>query len=242
MGFWVRFFGASAIGLFLFILVSFNAGAYEGTSIGNGGELSGTIKIKGPVPPNKVAKVLHNPDVCGETVEDEAYVVNRANQGVQNVLVSIEGITKGKKRVSTTLALVNQKCRFVPHALAGMPGDFVEVKSNDPVLHNTHLKFGGNTFLNVVMPPGGRNIKKEITQAGIIKVKCDAHTFMNADLYVMESPYFALTDDNGSFRISDIPPGKYKVKIMGEGYLEMEKEVTIGPGEKKSMTADIAPR
>src|ERR1700693_4569605 len=238
MRLWERIFGASAIGLFFLALFSFNAGAYEGTTVGHGGELSGTIKIKVPVPPNKVAKVTHNPDVCGETVEDEAYVVNRANQGVQNLLVSIEGVTKGKKRVSTTLVLTNQKCRFVPHALAGMPGDFVEIRNSDPVLHNTHLKLEGNTFLNVVMPPGGKNIKKEVTQAGFIKVKCDAHTFMNADLYVMPNPYFALTDDNGHFRISEIPPGKYKVKIMGEGYVEMEKEVTIGPGEKKTMIAD----
>ena len=240
MTIWERLFGTAAIGLCLMIGGVKYSVAYEGGSVESGGALSGSVKLKGSAPANQVSKVIHNPDVCGTTVEDQAYVINSSNRGIENVLVSIEGISTGKKAAVTTLILNNKKCHFVPHVLAGMPGDSVEIRNLDPVLHNTHLKFEGNTYLNVVLPPNGKNIKKEIKQAGTIKIKCDAHTFMNGVIYVQESPYFSITDSDGNFQITDIPPGKYKVRITHEGLPSSEKEVTIGAGEKKSLSVELS--
>lgn len=241
MSFLKRVSGVSVSGLFFLFSISLVSSAFAATASGHGGELSGTIKIKGAVPANAVEKINRNPEVCGSSAEQETYLVNSSNQGVQNVLVYIEGIADAKNRSSSTLILENNKCRFHPHVLAGMLGDFVEIKNSDPLLHNTHLKLEGNTFLNVVLPPNGKDIKKEFVQGGTVSVKCDAHPFMHATIYIRDNPWFALTDNYGNFRISDVPPGKYKVKIVGEGYLETEKEVTIGGGEKKIFMAEISP-
>jgi hypothetical protein len=215
------------------------AQAYEGIVVLKGGELAGSIKTKGAAPENDIHKVIHNPEYCGASISEDTYLVNPENNGLQNAVISLEGITRGKKHEPATLVLENFKCRFVPHVLAGMAGDSYEIRNGDPVLHNTHLRFEGTTILNVAMPEHGKNIKKPLTQPGMIAAKCDAHPFMNGALWVFDHPYFAVTDKNGEFQISDIPPGTYKVKIWHEGVSIKEKEVTIAPGGKTYLSADL---
>ena len=117
--------------------------AYEEITVEKGGELSGTIKLKGEAPVNQPHKVIHNTEYCGTTVDDETFLINSANKGLQNVVISFEEIDRGKKHDPGTIVLENSKCHFVPHILAGMEGDSYEIKNSDPVLHNTHLRFNG---------------------------------------------------------------------------------------------------
>ena len=70
--------------------------AYDVTPVEKGGEVSGTITFKGKPPVNQPIKVRLNPEYCGNTVYDETYMVNLQNQGLENVVISIEGIEKGK--------------------------------------------------------------------------------------------------------------------------------------------------
>ncbi|MBI3604429.1 MAG: carboxypeptidase regulatory-like domain-containing protein [Nitrospirae bacterium] len=233
----------SGIAFVLFTLLCTPAAvaqAYEGIVVAKGGELAGNIKAKGAAPENEVHKVIHNPEYCGDSISEETYLVNPENNGLQNTVVSLEGITKGKKHDPATLVLENLKCRFVPHVLAGMAGDSYEIRNGDPILHNTHLRLEGTTILNVAMPENGKNIKKPLTQSGTIGIKCDAHPFMTGALWVFDHPYFAVTDKNGEFKISDIPPGTYKVTIWHEGVPIKEKEVTIAPGGKTNLSADLS--
>ena len=197
--------------------------ADEEIAIENQGEIFGTITFKGTPPEIEPHEVLRNPEFCGTTVKDETYLVNSVNKGLKNAVVSIEGIDFGKKRGATTLILENRDCYFNPHVFTAVVGDSYEVRNADPILHNTHLTQNGARLLNIVMPPNGRNIKKTLTERGIIKVKCDAHTFMTAWLLVMNNLYFAITDKDGAYKITDIPPGKYQLKIWHEGLSAKKK-------------------
>lgn len=213
--------------------------AYESIPVETGGEIAGTIKLKGDAPARLIHKVIHDPEFCGETVSDDTYLVNPSTHALQNVVISVEGISRGKKPDLSTLELNNLKCRFQPRTLAAMVGDSYEVKNSDPVLHNTHLKQDDVTILNVAMPAAGKKIKKPMNQAGIINVRCDAHSFMKGNILVFDHPYFAVTDQEGSFRITDIPPGIYKLKIWHEGTPVKEREVSIGPSEKIDLSAEL---
>jgi hypothetical protein len=90
------------------------------------------------------------------------------------------------------------------------------------------------------MPPNGRTIKKLISEAGIIKASCDAHTFMKGTIFVAENPYFAVTDKDGKYTISNIPPGKYRVRIWHEALPPHEKEVIIPPQKKVKLSLEIS--
>jgi len=213
---------SSALIIGMFLLLFFYAIgpspllAYEVVSVTQGGELLGSIKYKGEAPVNQSHPVNNNPDFCGSTVQEETFIVNPDNKGLENVVISIQGVQSGMKPPSPTLVIENRHCHFVPHLQAAMVGDSYEIRNADPVLHNTHLHLEETTLMNVAMPPGGKNIKKTLSQAGVVNVRCDAHKFMHGWLLVFDNPYFAVTDKDGNFEIKNVPAGHYTLKTWSE--------------------------
>ena len=213
--------------------------AYDEIPVENGGELSGTMTYLGQQPAIQAIKVVLNPEYCGNTVYDESYFVNPQNKGLENVVVSIEGIERGKKADNQVVLVENLKCHFVPHVQAGMAGHFFEIRNLDPVLHNNHFRINERTIFNMAMPPNGKRVSKRMPEPGIINMACDAHTFMKGAIYVTSNPYFAVTDKNGNYNISNIPPGKYLVKIWHEALPQQENEIVIYPRSKTNLSLNL---
>jgi carboxypeptidase family protein len=214
--------------------------AYDVIPVVHGGELFGTIKFKGEPPSNELFRETKTPEFCGSTVQAETFIVNPENNGIKNVVIVIENIERGKKPIISTLVVENRHCHFVPHVQSGMVGETFEIRNSDPVLHNTHLHLEDVTLLNVAMPPNGRNVKKNILQKGIVKINCDAHKFMQGWVLISENPYSAVTDQEGNYAISDIPPGNYKVKVWHEGIPVQEKEITVTSDKKTNLSIELA--
>ncbi|MFI5343086.1 MAG: carboxypeptidase regulatory-like domain-containing protein [Chlamydiales bacterium] len=207
-----------------------NVRAYEFTFNEDGGDVIGTVRYKGVVPEIAHLKVDRNSEFCGPSVSDESLMVNHENGGIKNVVVSIENVTSGKRHEPATITIDNFKCQFIPRIQAGMIGDLYELKNSDPIIHNTlfHLENDDDIIISVALPPFVNPIKRPImANEGIIHVKCNAHPFMHANILVFKHPYFATTDENGSFEISNIPPGHYKVKIWHETLPVQESELKI---------------
>lgn len=213
--------------------------AYEVVSVKRRGELVGKVKFDGEIPSNPSHPDLINADFCGSIVQEETFLVNQTNRGLKNVVIVIENVRRGKPPAFDSIVIENKKCRFVPHVQATTVGDSYEIRTLDPILHNIHLSMETLTLLNVAMPPGGKAIRKPISQAGLIKVKCDTHKFMQGWVFVADSPYFAVTDKNGNYSIKDIPIGDYRVKIWHEGLPGKEERVTILPNETTRLSLDL---
>jgi hypothetical protein len=232
---------AIAIGFCVFFIMIRVVGAYDVIPVQDGGELSGTISFKGAVPVLEPLKVNRNPDYCGNTVPDESLIINSENKGIQNVVVSFEEVPQGKKHDPTDISLNNAKCHFVPRTVAAMVGDSFQVKNSDPILHNTNLQFETWSILSVILEPNGKIIRKPVTEnQGIIYGKCNVHRFMRTTILVFSHPYFAITDNNGQFKISDIPPGEYKVKIWHETLPMQEKIIKIEPRHETKVPLELS--
>jgi plastocyanin len=192
--------------------------AYEEVVVADGGVLSGVVKFSGTAPKLDAIAVNKNRDVCGERKPSEALVVG-ANGGVKGSVVLIEGVTRGKK-AKGDVVIDNHKCLFVSHVSAAMAGDRVRVKNSDPILHNTHGFLGKPTVFNLALPNKDQmiDITKRLTKPGAVRVLCDAHPHMAGWLVVHDSPYIAVTDDQGAFRIDGVPPGTWKVTMWHEGF------------------------
>jgi plastocyanin len=228
-----------SLALFIFSCFTSLTFAYEVIPVEQGGEIKGVVRFGGGDPPLNVSRqVVNNIDFCGASVEEEKYLIG-SNHVLKNVVVTIEGVQRGKKPSAEILVIENRKCHFVPHVQAGMVGASYEVRNSDTVLHNTHLHMEDTTLLNIAMPSGGKNIRKTIAQTGLINVKCDAHKFMQGWIVVTDNPYSAVTDSEGRFKISDIPPGKYKIRFWHEGFPEKEKEVEILPKKSTELPVDL---
>jgi len=66
--------------------------------------------------------------------------------------------------------------------------------------------------------------------AGMIAVSCAQHPWTRGYIAVLESPYYAITDSTGSFRIDSVPPGKYHLVAWHErGKTRVEQEIEVRP-------------
>src|SRR3546814_15309030 len=87
---------------------------------------------------------------------------------------------------------------------------------------NTHGFYGRRTAFNLALPNQGQRIKADLTRPGLVRVECDAHGWMLAWIYVADSPYYALTGEDGSFSLTDVPPGDYTLVTWQEHVEETE--------------------
>jgi plastocyanin len=239
--------------LFLSLTAPVDAAAYEEIALKDGGTLTGVVRFTGPAPKLEPIAVNKNRDVCGDQKPSEALVLG-ADRGVKGSVILVEGVTKGKKGAGDVV-VDNHKCLFVAHVTATGPGDRVRVKNSDAVLHNTHGFLGKPTVFNLALPNKDQmvDITKRLGKPGVVRVLCDAHPHMSAWMIVHDSPYFAVTDDRGVFKIDGVPPGTYKVTMWHEGYhpkgvdkdgrpvygdpYTVTKEITIAP--RASTTLDF---
>jgi hypothetical protein len=233
------FFIASGFCLFLSMIQV--VAAYDVIPVQEGGELTGTINFKGQVPVLNPLNVNRNPEYCGITVPDESLIINSENKGIQNVVISFKEVHQGKKHDPMDISLDNTKCHFVPRTVAAMVGDSYQLRNSDPIIHNTNLQFETSSILSVILEPNGKIIRKPlIKNDGIIYGKCNVHKFMRTTILVFSHPYFAITDKNGQFKISDIPPGEYKVTIWHETLPAQEKIIKIEPHQETKLSLELS--
>jgi hypothetical protein len=97
------------------------------------------------------------------------------------------------------------------------------IVNDDPILHNTHSFLGRKTIFNLALPKKGQTIKKKIKRAGMMTVRCDAHPHMSGYILAFNHPYYAVTGEDGSFNIKDIPPGTYTITGWHESWTIVKK-------------------
>ena len=82
----------------------------------------------------------------------------------------------------------------------------------DPILHNVHSFLNGSTVINFAMPPQpGLVLTKKMDKPGGEQLKCDVHNFMTGGIFVAENPYNAMTKEDGTYEIKDVPAGNYTI-------------------------------
>jgi plastocyanin len=218
------------------------ADAYEADPATVGATIGGRITIAGAIPKAKPLPVHRDSAVCGMTIPNEALIVDQGSRGITEVVVSLEGVTKGKPFPDTsTLVLENRTCRFFHRTNAVPVGSTLEIRNTDPILHNTHIRKDtrmGPTLINVSQPVGTKAILKPLSVPGFFDTRCDAHPFMVGSVHVFEHPYFTVTDETGSFAISKVPPGTYQLRIWHERLGVREK--TIKVLDSASLTVDLS--
>jgi len=118
---------------------------------------------------------------------------------------------------------------FMPHVLAIDVGTRVEFPNNDQTFHNV---FSLSKPRHFDLGRYGRNHSKTVLfdRPGVVRVFCDIHSHMNAFVVVFNHPYHALTDDEGRYRLDNIPAGTYPVTAWHEGTARDTRSVTIPPG------------
>ncbi|MDN5940341.1 MAG: hypothetical protein L0H94_00540 [Nitrospira sp.] len=206
--------------------------AYEGDPSVAGVTVSGRVLYTGSLPKPERVPVHRDSGFCGEIVSIDKIQVERASGGIGEVVVSLEGIDRGKPLIpdKAVITFENRTCRFLPRTNVAVVGSTLEIVNSDPILHNTHIRIDnrlGPTVINVVQPVGTDVIRKSLRTVGFLDIRCDAHTFMRASIHVFEHPYFAVTDSLGRFEMAQVPPGTYRLRMWHETLGVRTKTITV---------------
>ncbi|MCL4811078.1 MAG: carboxypeptidase regulatory-like domain-containing protein [Vicinamibacteraceae bacterium] len=129
---------------------------------------------------------------------------------------------------------------FVPHVLAITVGTTVDFPNNDTTYHNVFSLSRPKPF-DLGRYAAGRSRAVTFDRPGIVRVFCDIHSHMSAFILVFAHRYFAVTDDQGRYRIDDVPPGTYVVRAWNEAVPSAGREAVVRAGEAVTLDFVLRP-
>jgi hypothetical protein len=235
------------------------APAYEVVDVPDGGVVAGRVIFAGPIPNLPPLVLSKDQEVCAAAASPQMLLIAVANRGVENTVVALEGISRGKTQPAQKPTLDNHDCMLIPRVQALMVGTALVIQSSDPFLHTTRGRFPDfKQAFNLVFPRGTAAKEQKIRFPGLISVTCDTHPHMQAYILAFEHPYFAVTDADGRFEITQVPPGEYTITAWHEGWriLDYDRDgrpkyeeahvvtaqVTVKPGETSHLEFQLSAR
>jgi hypothetical protein len=205
-----------------------------------GGTIRGTVRFTGPALEQKKFPVTVDHSVCGKEKDAEDIVLS-PQKGIRNVVVSLQPPPPGA-RWPVPLPMVQmdqEQCVFVPRVVVVPAGGTVEFLNSDRLLHNLHSASKGNPIFNRTQPRG-RTIPIVLKELEIIRVNCDLHPWMRAWVVVADHPFYAVTNDQGEFRLDNVPPGEYTLQLWQESLGTVTKDVTVREVPTTTVTVEMS--
>ena len=149
-----------------------------------------------------------------------------------NVLVYVDKIAGKSFPAPSGHVLMDQKdFKFVPHVLPVLAGTTVDFQNSDKVLHNVYSPDACTGKFNLGSWPQGQRKSHVFTKAGCESVLlCNVHPEMEGYVVTVETPYYAVSDKEGNYKIDNIPAGSYTVKVWHEKLKAASQQVTVGGG------------
>jgi plastocyanin len=197
-----------------------------------GSVVEGRILLEGAPPPPKKVQVTQDADACGKT--REVYPVRVENGGVNDAVVWIDDIQRGKPFAFPAVQIEQKNCTYVPHVVIMQAGD-VKITSDDPIPHNVHTYAQHNREYNESMNQLKRDISLNFPRPDVISVRCDLHAWMQAYIVIAKNPYYAVSAKGGKFTLDGVPPGHYHLKVWSESLGESDQEISVEAGKSTSV-------
>jgi len=146
----------------------------------------------------------------------------------REVVVYLERVDGPAPRPTPTHVVMDQKnLAFAPHVLPVVEGTTVDFTNSDDIQHNVFSPSRTAGAFDLGSYSHGETRSVTMHEPGDVLILCNIHMEMEAHILVVRDPFFALTDADGRFRIADVPPGRYTVKIWRGSWLPHERTLDV---------------
>jgi len=227
---------AIALALVIFAVARASAPTMNATDTAS---VKGTVKLIG-TPPAPTRINMSSDPVCAQQHSTPVYtedVVTDKNGDLENVVVFVTNSLGDRTfDVPAQPVVINQKgCVYQPHVVALQANQKVQIINHDACTHNIHPVSVNNREWNQAQA-GGSSMEVTFPREEVgLPLKCNVHPWMRGYLSVFKHPYFAVTGKDGSFDISNLPPGTYTIEAWQEKLGTSTQTVTIGGNETKTV-------
>lgn len=112
-------------------------------------------------------------------------------------------------------AIIDQpKCAYVPRTVGVREGQTIIMLNPAPVPHNVKVTSGtGKNNSNNNMLPETITLAKWSAETSEIDLECSIHGWMKGSGMCFDHPYFAVTKEDGSFELKNVPAGEVTVVV-----------------------------
>lgn len=243
--------------------------AYEVKEVLEGATISGNIGFLGLPPAPIRFEVKKNPEICGSErwLTKVAVHNNRLKgavvliQGVQQgkpfevKKIKADPPNEGKFRYEggemLSLTVQTKSCNFGPYTGVLTSEELVHFENQDSVKHVLHSYAVRGRKAAILRSVHNRDIfpgseieveftKRHLKHSKVVAITCDRHDFMENRFYVVDNPYFSISDQDGRFLIDHVPPGRYELVVWHPVLGEKKQEIAVEPHENIELNFEFS--
>jgi tetratricopeptide (TPR) repeat protein len=217
---------------------------YQVITVDNGGILKGNVKVMGPPPSPRAFHLIHAPNIkfCSRMSDGKGhrflydFKVSEAG-GLQDTVISIKNVKRGKPFSTDIYSFKAKLCHAKDYVVASRNGADFLLENLDPIQHEIatyEIRQKANKRkvkqkTNKPLPPNSSQVRSIFVQSKTkeFMVKCNLHPFLQTTVWLVDNPYYTVSDANGNFSIEGIPPGSYEISAWHPYIPEQKANVTI---------------
>lgn len=134
--------------------------------------------------------------------------------------------------------LAQRDRQFTHRVLPILRGTTIDFPNEDSIFHNVFSLSKAKQFdLGIYSAGASKSVTFE--KAGLVQVYCQIHPDMVANILVLNNPYFAVTNKDGFFVLTDIPDGTHKLRVWNELGGTVRQDITASGSTHKSIALEI---
>lgn len=220
-------------------------GKYKVAEVNNGGTLSGRVTLTGPLPRARSFHLIHAPNIqfCARISDGKGHRILHdftvsENSGLKDTVIALQSVKKGKPFPTKMQVFNIDRCHSDKYVIGVRNGENILIENKDPIRHEI-VTYEINSSDYVDQKSNKAIIKKtsQIRSAFVSEdtdeflIKCNLHPFLQTRGFMVENPYYAISDAEGNFSLKDVPPGTYEVHAWHPFIPILKGTVTIQEGK-----------
>jgi len=197
--------------LSLIVLVSLGSLGLPAQASAPTGTIVGIVRFTGIVP-----DAVTIPVSDGSTINHSDLLVDPKTKGLRYVAAILEDApAQGKVKDAKPVVVDQVDWIFTPRVVAVQHGQPIRFDNSDAVNHSVMaVSTIKENQLNAAAGPGTPLYHVFQPQKRPVMIGCALHPWMRAWVYVVQHPWFAVSDAQGKFHIDKVPPGKYTLLLV----------------------------
>ena len=144
----------------------------------------------------------------------------------QNAVIWLDVANAPPQPQTSRVVLDQRNLTFTPHVLAVRVGTTVEFPNNDKVFHNVFSFRDGKKF-DLGMYPKGMSKRIVFDKPGLARLFCNIHPNMAAYVLAVDTPYFAVSNEHGTFSSAGVPAATYTYHAWRPGGQPLSGSITF---------------